>query len=100
MYFCICKRNEQDVPVLNGLCYTPSQMYEKAKKGIPIASQQVPDEHFIEGDDNYAPVVDIEYRRGIDINDLWNEQMNVHKKFRDATREAQRMQKVATSLNE
>lgn len=99
MRYCVIKRSASDVPVINGLCYTPAQLFEKSRLGIPIASHQVPDDHFIEGTTDNSPVVDIQYRRGIDINDLWNEEQRIKCKAYDATSEAQRLQKISSSLN-
>lgn len=98
MRYAICSRRDGDAPVISGLCYTPAQMYDAASRGVPIASRQVPDEHFTEGDTDYSPHVDIEYRRGIDINDLWNESQNVRSKMRNAYKEAVQLSKINTSV--
>lgn len=94
MFFAICKRSDVDLPVQNGLAYTPSKMLELAKQGIPISAQAISDDHFFEGDTDYSPHVDIQYQRGIDINDLWNEQQRIHSKMIDATKRAVDLQKT------
>lgn len=99
MKFAFALRSSSDLPVHNGLCYTPSEMLEKASRGIPIASQQLPDEHFTQGDNNHEPVVDIQYRRGIDINDLWLEQQRTYSKFKNAYDKAVNLKRSLDEIN-
>ena len=36
---CTCTRKPGELPVRGDLAYTPAQMYEAAKAGVPISSQ-------------------------------------------------------------
>lgn len=73
--------NEDVVHVQSHLTVTPSEMLELSKHGVPIASQMRPD-MFYDGDN--SPVVDLapEFRRGFDVNDAWNAEMDAKVKLR------------------
>lgn len=79
--YCTCIRKPGEIPVRGDLAYTPSQMYEAAKAGVPISAQnisQLPSDDFI---DENSWVVPIEYRRGQDIADVWNAQRDARAKI-------------------
>ena len=38
---CTCTRKPGELPVRGDLAYTPAQMYEAAKAGVPISSQNL-----------------------------------------------------------
>ena len=38
---CTCTRKPGELPVRGDLAYTPAQMYEAAKAGVPISSQNI-----------------------------------------------------------
>lgn len=78
---CSCKRKVGELPVRGDLAYTPAQMYEAAKAGISISSQnisQLPASDFM--DDN-SWIVPVEYRRNTDIADVWNAQRDARSKI-------------------
>lgn len=84
---CTCKRKVGELPVRGDLAYTPAQMYEAAKAGIPISSQnisQLPSADFM---DENSWVVPVEYRRHTDIADVWNAQRDARSKIVAAYRE-------------
>lgn len=78
---CTCARKAGELPVRGDLSYTPAQMYEAAKAGIPISTQnisQLPSNDFT---DEESWIVPIEYRRGQDIADIWNAQRDARAKI-------------------
>lgn len=78
---CTCARKAGELPVRGDLSYTPAQMYEAAKAGIPISAQnisQLPSNDFT---DEESWIVPIEYRRGQDIADIWNAQRDARAKI-------------------
>lgn len=79
--FSHCVRHGLDIDVQNGLAITPSQMYDMAQKGIPVAAQNLGimyDEGYSELD--FTPP--LEYRRGIDIADAFEARMDAKAKLR------------------
>jgi hypothetical protein len=67
--------------VRGDLAYTPAQMYEAAKAGVPISAQnisQLPSDDFM---DEESWIVPVEYRRGQDIADIWNAQRDARAKI-------------------
>lgn len=85
---CSCKRKAGELPVRGDLAYTPAQMYEAAKAGIPISSQnisQLPSTDFMDED---SWVVPVEYRRNTDIADIWNAQRDARSKIVAAYRKS------------
>ena len=83
-----CKRQVGELPVRGDLSYTPAQMYEAAKAGIPISSQnisQLPSADFM---DENSWVVPVEYRRNTDIADVWNAQRDARSKIVAAYRKS------------
>ena len=79
--FATCCRRVGEIPVRGDLSYTPSQMYEAAKAGIPISSQnisQLPSVGFMDENSCGVPV---EYRRNTDIDDVWNAQCGARSKI-------------------
>lgn len=78
---CTCTRKAGELPVRGDLSYTPTQMYEAAKAGVPISTQnisQLPSNDFT---DEESWIVPIEYRRGQDIADIWNAQRDARAKI-------------------
>ena len=78
---CTCTRKAGELPVRGDLSYTPAQMYEAAKAGVPISTQnisQLPSNDFT---DEESWIVPIEYRRGQDIADIWNAQRDARAKI-------------------
>ena len=74
-------RKPGELPVRGDLAYTPAQMYEAAKAGVPISSQnisQLPSNDFT---DEESWIVPVEYRRGQDIADIWNAQRDARAKI-------------------
>lgn len=70
--------------VQSGLAYTPSQIQECVSKGIPISNFTV-SESFYDGTINATfDSFDASSRRGYDIVDAWNDQMDSRERIRDA----------------
>mgnify|MGYP006070213629 FL=1 len=85
---CTCKRKVGELPVRGDLAYTPAQMYEAAKAGVPISSQnisQLPSADFM---DENSWIVPVEYRRNTDIADVWNAQRDARSKIVAAYRKS------------
>lgn len=83
-----CRRRVGELPVRGDLSYTPAQMYEAAKAGIPISSQnisQLPSADFM---DENSWIVPVEYRRNTDIADVWNAQRDARSKIVAAYRKS------------
>ena len=56
---CTCTRKPGELPVRGDLAYTPAQMYEAAKAGVPISSQnisQLPSDDFTDEESWIVPV--------------------------------------------
>lgn len=82
MKLCVCGLSPNNRPVRNGLAYTPAQMYERMKIGIPIASGiELSDDNFVAGDRSDSMVVDSIYRRGYDLNQAWNDQFDARERI-------------------
>lgn len=90
---CTCTRKPGELPVRGDLAYTPAQMYEAAKAGVPISSQnisQLPTDDFT---DEESWIVPVEYRRGQDIADIWNAQRDARAKIVAAYNEKRKLLK-------
>ena len=61
---------ENDTPVQNGLAVTPSQMLEMTNQGIPITPSNL-GLTYQEGVGKLDFEPPMEYRRGVDITDMW-----------------------------
>ena len=56
---CTCTRKSGELPVRGDLAYTPAQMYEAAKAGVPISAQYMsPKQH-----EHDAPRYDYQHRQ-------------------------------------
>lgn len=89
--FCKCRLRSGESPVQSRLAITPSQMMQLAENGIPIAAQQLPSEHFSEGDTSSSFDVLLDYQRGVDINTMWNVEQDVKKKMFSAYKQSEYM---------
>lgn len=69
--------------VVEGLSYTPAEMYDLSKKGIPISSQSV-NEDFYDGDSTALMYLEPARRRGFDIIDAWNLEKTTKSKLMSA----------------
>ena len=58
--------------VKSGLAITPAEMMDRQEKGIPISSQQLPEDMFEDGDHQLDDQLPIDSVRGIDVVDVWN----------------------------
>lgn len=80
----VCKLKEGEIPVQGGLAYTPSKMMQLAQDGIPISTQTAAG---VQYDDGYRkldfePLM--EFRRGVDITDVWEADMDARQKVKNA----------------
>ena len=78
--FAYIKRHKGEFNVQSGLAMTPGQMLDRAREGKPIASFMADDEMFDDGGTNKSFEVPILRQRGVDVNDIWNEQEDLKKK--------------------
>lgn len=85
---CNFKREKGDIPVYNALTTTPAEMYNSMINGEPIASYLAPNEFFDDGTSASTFEVPLFSRRGVDIEDVWNEEIDAKKKTRDARENA------------
>ena len=89
--FAICKYQAHETKVEKGLSTTPAQMWDLASQGKPIGSYMLSDDLFYDGDPYQTYDVPLDRQRGIDINDMWNAQENLKKKFHKFSEQDQRV---------
>lgn len=77
---CNAKRHDDEEIVRNGLSLTPSQMLEMTQKGVPIAARNLSAivDNVSDNDFDISP----EYRRGVDISELYEAHEDARKKAR------------------
>ena len=93
---CVCLRKENDLSVKNGLAVTPSQMYDMAKRGIPITTANQ-DMQFYDGEINPSWELPLDKIRGVDIGELWQSSMDARRKFKQAYKDD--IAKYGTNVN-
>lgn len=71
-----------DREVQNNLAYTPAQMFENAQRGIPISTNMLSDESVDLGTSDTGFDVPLEHQRFHDPAKLWQESVDLKKKFR------------------
>lgn len=82
-YICAtCKRKKGELPVHGNLAYTPAEMYEMWKQGIPISNEN-------SGQPTFEPEqtvwnIPIERQRGVDIADVWQAQQTARRRVKQA----------------
>lgn len=76
-------RDSTDEPVQNGLAVTPSQMLELSQRGIPVAPNNL-GLGYQEGVSDLDFEPPLNYRRGIDIGDLYEAREDIKSKIRKA----------------
>ena len=83
--FAIANYSRDSIKVQSNLTLTPAQMYGMALQGKPISSFQLPESEFDAGviDEAENISVPMEERRGIDVNDLWQNQKEIETKFKN-----------------
>lgn len=74
--YCFTVTVEGDLPVKSDMAITPHQMLSMNLQGLPISAHMLPDDQFDDGSPEPATEINLDLRRGIDINDLWQENMN------------------------
>ncbi|QXP45105.1 hypothetical protein [Microvirus mar54] len=71
--------------VESGLAMTPSEMLRASNMGVPISTQMLSGEMFVDGEVSELTDVPIEFRRGVDISDIQeyqeNSRKNMHKAY-------------------
>lgn len=73
---------EGDIPVKEGMSLTPYQMLTMNLQGIPITANMLPDDMFDDGSSEPADRFTLDQRRGLDINDLWQQNMSFKSKWK------------------
>lgn len=73
------------IKVQSHLTLTPAQMYGMALQGKPISTFQLPESEFDNGviDEAENICVPLEEMRGVDVNDLWQNQKDIETKFKN-----------------
>lgn len=80
--FCNLRHIEGDIPVKEGMSLTPYQMLAMNQQGIPISANMLPDDMFDDGSPEPADHFTLDQRRGVDINDLWQQNMSFKTKWK------------------
>ena len=82
--FATCQRKEGELITKGGQAYTPAQMYQMAKQGIPVSSANCPTMQ--DGEPNPSWDITLERIRGVDPADLWQAQQDIRRKVKSAHR--------------
>lgn len=77
--------SKDSIKVQSHLTLTPAQMYGMALQGKPISAFQLPESEFDNGviDEAENIVVPMEEKRGVDVNDLWQNHKDIETKFKN-----------------
>lgn len=82
-YICAtCKRKKGELPVHGELAYTPAEMFEMWKQGVPISNDNLGTPTF--EPDKTVWNIPIERQRGVDIADVWQAQQTARKRVKQA----------------
>lgn len=82
-YICAtCKRKKGELPVHGALAYTPAEMFEMWKQGVPISNENMGTPTF--ESDTTVWNIPIERQRGVDIADVWQTQQTARKRMKQA----------------
>ncbi|MDM8268199.1 hypothetical protein QUW50_03985 [Barnesiella viscericola] len=82
-YICAtCKRKKGELPVHGELAYTPAEMFEMWKQGVPISNDNLGTPTF--EPDKTVWQIPIERQRGVDIADVWQAQQTARKRVKQA----------------
>ena len=82
-YICAtCKRKQGELPVHGELAYTPAEMFEMWKLGVPISNDNLGTSIF--EPDKTVWNIPIERQRGVDIADVWQAQQTARKRLKQA----------------
>lgn len=82
-YICAtCKRKKGELPVHGDLAYTPAEMFELWKQGVPISNENMGTPTF--ESDQTVWNIPIERQRGVDIADVWQTQQTARKRMKQA----------------
>lgn len=84
------KRN----PVKQGLAYTPAMMDKMRVQGIPIQSNNLPEELFDDGDKTNSYDVPLYRQRGIDVADVWIMEQESKSKLKQFAKKQQQQQQT------
>lgn len=76
----VCRRQENEVEVMSGLSRTPKQIGALMAQKIDC-SYKVSAENFDLGTSSHSSP-SLESQRGIDVNQVWNEQQNARAKIK------------------
>lgn len=81
--FADCVNNSDTFPVVQeGLALTPSDVKQLTDKGIAVSAQQQNVSNASDLENGFY--VDPMYRRGTDLNDLWNIEKSTRAKFNNS----------------
>lgn len=82
-YICTtCKRKKGELPVHGNLAYTPAEMFDMWKQGVPISNENMGTPTF--ESDQTVWNIPIERQRGVDIADVWQTQQTARKRMKQA----------------
>lgn len=79
----VCQLHDDEEAVQDNLAYTPSQMMQLAADGIPVSTQSVAALSFDDGTRklDFEPLM--EFRRGVEMTDLWEARQDVKAKMKE-----------------
>lgn len=77
----VCKRHSGEVVTQPGLALTPAKMLQMAQDGVPISSINA-ESFYDDGQRTPPDVPTLDRQRGVDLGDLWENNMDIRKKMR------------------
>lgn len=75
VHTCCPRRQSDEVAPQDGLAYTVSDMASMLNSGMPISSQNM-QLQATQGSNNPSWDVPLEYRRGVDVSEIWEAQQD------------------------
>lgn len=93
----VAYRQSHEPIVQNNLAVTPADMMRMTELGKPISTQILGAEYY-DGRDKLDFECNLEYRRGVDINDMWNAQHDGKDKVKKALATPNAMQSNPQSV--
>ena len=95
----VTRVSDTEPVVQSGLSLTPAEMYSLASQGKPIASCQVNEEYFNDGNKEPGFEVPIFKQRGVDVADVWNEEKRQNKRISKAYKQYQEQQQATQKID-
>ena len=81
---------EGEAVTRQGLAYTPADMERMTAQGIPVSSQEIA-ARFYDGDHGSDFNVTSDREKGVDVNDLWEQDNDIREKARKAYKASKKL---------